>query len=487
MHRVQTGWKEESKEDKQAAVEEAQEAAEEEHEEGGEEGQFKQLPSNWPEDQSCWKQRQNEILQAKTFIEACEKTMGSLMSTTPSVESSYVVPGESTVQMDEDGAQDAEEEQLEKVEICQRPCFTWNGPWDPSRVDPRAQQYIAFTDGEASCDRLGIRFGFVEEDKPHSLRSFFSKNPKETLQPGHHVTRLFVDVPDGTPKDVKKVDVAGVNGETMFFVLGTLEEVMKVQKEAEQFGFKGYTNLPDRKAIWDAARENLFNLLHNLEGNENMTTNDPELQHREVQFGDPKCKKEGKTLVKGEKNADLMKLLANRYTFQPGRLIFDPFMGTGSTGVGALRAGRPFFGIEVQRASFFGAVHNIAKALAVIANLKEEEWDEEVYKTLIDTYFEKPTAEALVKVKDVKEKKKQDEDTVAEDEALGEAKEEMEVEELGASHEDEGEAGSEEGSYGEDEDDEEGEKAEGEDEDDEEGEEAEDEDVDGSEEEEDEE
>eukprot|EP00854_Cymbomonas_tetramitiformis_P007326 gene7326-8721_t len=74
------------------------------------------------------------------------------------------------------------------------------------------------------------------------------------------------------------------------------------------------------------------------------------------------CEKNGKTLVKGEKNPWRMSLLAKRYTYQPGQLIFDPFMGSDSTGVGALRTGRAFFGVEIQRSTFYGALHVLLAA-----------------------------------------------------------------------------------------------------------------------------
>lgn len=43
-----------------------------------------------------------------------------------------------------------------------------------------------------------------------------------------------------------------------------------------------------------------------------------------------------------------------------GPVIFDPFMGSGTTGVAALRAGRQFIGVEIGPKTFAGAVRRIA-------------------------------------------------------------------------------------------------------------------------------
>ena len=49
-------------------------------------------------------------------------------------------------------------------------------------------------------------------------------------------------------------------------------------------------------------------------------------------FGEQKiCPKNGKTLVTGQKNPNLMKFLTKRYTMQKGQLVVDPFMGTGKS------------------------------------------------------------------------------------------------------------------------------------------------------------
>jgi DNA modification methylase len=50
--------------------------------------------------------------------------------------------------------------------------------------------------------------------------------------------------------------------------------------------------------------------------------------------------------------------------FVEGRIILDPFMGSGTTGVAALRLGRKFIGIEIEPKYFEIAVRRISDALA---------------------------------------------------------------------------------------------------------------------------
>lgn len=47
------------------------------------------------------------------------------------------------------------------------------------------------------------------------------------------------------------------------------------------------------------------------------------------------------------------------YASKPGQVILDPYMGSGTTGVAALRAGRKFIGIEIEERWFANAVRRI--------------------------------------------------------------------------------------------------------------------------------
>ncbi len=47
-----------------------------------------------------------------------------------------------------------------------------------------------------------------------------------------------------------------------------------------------------------------------------------------------------------------------------GALVLDPFMGSGTTGLAALRTGRRFVGVEIDRGHFETAVRRIRAELA---------------------------------------------------------------------------------------------------------------------------
>ncbi len=49
---------------------------------------------------------------------------------------------------------------------------------------------------------------------------------------------------------------------------------------------------------------------------------------------------------------------------QPGSVVFDPFMGSGTTGVACVQTGRNFIGIEINEGYFKIAEHRIADARA---------------------------------------------------------------------------------------------------------------------------
>lgn len=64
-----------------------------------------------------------------------------------------------------------------------------------------------------------------------------------------------------------------------------------------------------------------------------------------------------------EKPVSLMKELVRLFT-NPGDVIFDPFMGSGSTGVAAIELGRKFIGVERNPDYFATAKQRIGEALS---------------------------------------------------------------------------------------------------------------------------
>jgi DNA modification methylase len=75
------------------------------------------------------------------------------------------------------------------------------------------------------------------------------------------------------------------------------------------------------------------------------------------------CDQNGKKEVYGYKPVGMMEYLVSRSITGPGQMILDPFMGSGSVGIGALRQHCPFIGIEILPRRFFGALHRIAEEL----------------------------------------------------------------------------------------------------------------------------
>ncbi|KAK3234313.1 hypothetical protein CYMTET_55414 [Cymbomonas tetramitiformis] len=76
-----------------------------------------------------------------------------------------------------------------------------------------------------------------------------------------------------------------------------------------------------------------------------------------------KCNENGKTLVVGQKSVELGEYLVERYTSAAGQVVMDPFMGSGSGGVAALRKGRCFIGYEQKETNYFSAVFHLSCAL----------------------------------------------------------------------------------------------------------------------------
>lgn len=82
-----------------------------------------------------------------------------------------------------------------------------------------------------------------------------------------------------------------------------------------------------------------------------------------LQYKNKKLKKEnGKTIHDTEKPVDMMELLIKNST-NIGDIVLDPFMGIGSTGIGAINTGRKFVGIELDENYFEIAEKRISEAL----------------------------------------------------------------------------------------------------------------------------
>lgn len=63
-----------------------------------------------------------------------------------------------------------------------------------------------------------------------------------------------------------------------------------------------------------------------------------------------------------EKPVDMLEHIIGAST-RPGAIVFDPFMGSGTTGAAAANLGRPFVGVEISERYFADAVRRIDAAL----------------------------------------------------------------------------------------------------------------------------
>ena len=88
-------------------------------------------------------------------------------------------------------------------------------------------------------------------------------------------------------------------------------------------------------------------------------------KHRWVTSGSMPSKVFGHPTVKPQAVMD--KIMAN----VSGQTVCDPFMGTGSTGVAAIKAGKNFTGIERNPVHFATAVARISAATALMRDLAE--------------------------------------------------------------------------------------------------------------------
>ncbi len=84
-----------------------------------------------------------------------------------------------------------------------------------------------------------------------------------------------------------------------------------------------------------------------------------------------------------------------RLATKPGDLIFDPFMGVGSTGVSALQLGRGFTGIEIDPLYFQAASKRIEATTTELftdeGEVNQEDPTEEQKDNLLSEIDEEPT------------------------------------------------------------------------------------------------
>lgn len=69
---------------------------------------------------------------------------------------------------------------------------------------------------------------------------------------------------------------------------------------------------------------------------------------------------DGKNIHDTEKPVELMKILVENSS-KVGEIVFDPFMGVGSTGIAALSTGRRFIGTEIDEKYYNIACERIAE------------------------------------------------------------------------------------------------------------------------------
>lgn len=90
-----------------------------------------------------------------------------------------------------------------------------------------------------------------------------------------------------------------------------------------------------------------------------------------VREGEENCSRSRK-LHPNQKPVALMTFVLEQIGAKAGDVILDPFMGSGSTGVAALRAGMKFVGVEIDSAHFETALTRARAEVAVTAGEGEK-------------------------------------------------------------------------------------------------------------------
>lgn len=80
-----------------------------------------------------------------------------------------------------------------------------------------------------------------------------------------------------------------------------------------------------------------------------------------VREGEENCSRSRK-LHPNQKPVALLEFILNELRVEPGATILDPYMGSGSTGVAALRRGLRFIGCEIDLEHFHTATHRLTEA-----------------------------------------------------------------------------------------------------------------------------
>ncbi|KAK3242114.1 hypothetical protein CYMTET_48190 [Cymbomonas tetramitiformis] len=87
------------------------------------------------------------------------------------------------------------------------------------------------------------------------------------------------------------------------------------------------------------------------------------------------CEANKETLVVGQKSIPLCEYLVGRYASALGQVVMDPFMGSGSCGVAAIRKGRCFYGFAQKQTNFFAALFHLSHAVqSYVDGTNEEEY-----------------------------------------------------------------------------------------------------------------
>lgn len=77
--------------------------------------------------------------------------------------------------------------------------------------------------------------------------------------------------------------------------------------------------------------------------------------------GEENLSRGGRRVHPAQKPVALMMWVIEQCRLAPGSIILDPYMGSGSTGVAAVRMGFRYIGIEIERPHFDTACHRIAE------------------------------------------------------------------------------------------------------------------------------